>query len=210
MNFLLQRAIYYALATNELEHNEIGKVWNAVAECFGITSEELRVGEELLSKSTLMHLKTVDDVRLMQKCGEGFGNVFKLTPEDEEVIELKYQALLKLKQLDGGCRGTLLKAVASSYRRDAVAAVLYVLQIFLHNKGRSALGYEILAETLSTGQNGDAGLLLLNMKHGDKYDVFTRLAETPEMILHPEVLIELADKYGVKGEFTHRRTKIGF
>ena len=65
-------------------------------------------------------------------------------------------------------------------------------------------------EDLQSIENSDAGLLLLNLKHGDKNSVYAKLSETPEMILHPEQLRELAEKHGLKPETTGRNAKIGF
>ena len=211
MKYQTQRALYYTFATQEIRGGNAIKAWRQIAELFGVPADERNLGEELLSAPMLAGLKTAEDVRLLQKCGEGFGNVFKLSSDDEEVLELKYQALLKLKQLTGEYRTTPLKAIASAYRRDPAAAVLYALQIFMNNKGRSALGCEILSEALMVEQNSDAGILLLNVKQDDKNAIYVKLAETPEMILHPDMLEELAKAHGINPATARGdSTKIGF
>ncbi len=211
MKYQTQRALYYTFATQEIGGGNAIKAWRQIAELFGVPADERNLGEELLSAPMLAGLKTAEDVRLLQKCGEGFGNVFKLSSDDEEVLELKYQALLKLKQLTGEYRTTPLKAIASAYRRDPAAAVLYALQIFMNNKGRSALGCEILSEALTVEQNSDAGILLLNVKQDDKNAIYVKLAESPEMILHPDMLEELAKAHGINPATARGDgTKIGF
>lgn len=211
MEFITKRALYYSFATCVIEQGDATKIWYAVAELFGITPEELARSAKFPGNPVCATLKTVEDVRLLQKCAVGFGNAFKLTADDEEVLELKYQSLIKIKQLTSEYKTTPLKAVAAAYHRDSTAAVLYALQIFMHNKGRHALGCEILHEALFTGQNGDAGILLLNAKHGDKEDICSKLAETPEMILHPEVLAELAKAHGINLATVQRDSaRIGF
>lgn len=210
MKFIIQRALYCTFATHEIEGGDTVRIWHAVADLFGIPAEEQRSGEKILSNPTLAILKTVEDARLLQKCADGFGSVFRLSADEEEVLELKYQALLKIRQLAYEYRETPFKAVAAAYRRDSAAAVFYALQILIHNSKRSALGCEILSAALTSDQSGDAGLLLLNATRGDKSDVYGRLAETPEMILHPEVLEELAKRYGIEEGFADRNMRIGF
>lgn len=211
MKHQTQRALYYTFAVQEIENRNAIKTWWYISELFGVPVDEQQLGEKLLSNPTLAALKTVEDVRLLQKCAVGFGNAFKLPANDEEILELKYQALLKVKQLTGEQRTTPLKAVAAAYRHDSTAAVLYALQILLHNEGRKELGYRILSEELSVNQNSDAGILLLNVKHGAKEDIFSKLAETPEMILHPEVMEELAKAHGINPATAQRDSaRIGF
>ena len=210
MKFIMQRALFYTFATREIEGSAAIEVWHTVGNFFGISPEEEKRGEKLLSNPVLANLNTAEDIRLLQKCAEGFGKVFKLSADEAEGAELKYQALFKLKQLAGEMRATPLKAVASAYRRDPVAAVLYALQILMHNKGRACLGYDILTEALSAEQSGDAGILLLNADHGDKNSIYIKLSETPDMILHSEALEELANGHDIKPVANDRRSKIGF
>lgn len=210
MNLITQRAIYYTFATQEIEEAETSRPWPAVAEFFGVAPEEEQRVEKLLTSPMLANLKTMEDIGLLQKCAEGFGSAFPLSADEKEVLEIKYQALFKLKQLAGECHMTLLKAIASAYRRDPVAAVLYAIQIFMHNDGKNNLGLKILSEALSADQNSDAGLLLLHLANDDKSGIYGRLSETPEMILHPEVLKELAATYGLKPDVTDKNTRIGF
>lgn len=208
MNFIMQRAMYCGFAAQEISGGDGAEIWRAVAALFGVSPEEKCLGERLVSGSALAGLKTAEDARLLQKWS-GFGG-FRLSADEEEVLELKYQALLKVEQLAAEYRATPLKAVASAHGRDPVAAVFYAVQILLHNKGRSELGYEILSAALSAEQSCDAGLLLLNAKHKDKNGVWAKLAETPEMILHPEVLQALAEKHGLDPDAAGRGGRIGF
>ncbi len=157
MKFLTQRALFYSFATQEIEGGGAVEVWRAVAGFFGVSPEEERSVEKLLSGAALSGLKTAEDVRLLQKCAEGFGEAFRLSADEQETAELKYQALFKIGTLAGEYRAAPLKAVTLAYRRDPVAAVLYALQILMHNRERSALGCEILAQALSSEQSGDAG-----------------------------------------------------
>lgn len=197
MKYQTKRALYYTFATQEIGSDNAVKAWRKISELFGVPADERNEGEARLTSSVLAELKTAEDVRLLQKCGEGFGNVFRLSSDEEEVLELKYQALLKLKQLANEQNTTPLKAIAAACRRDPAAAVLYALQIILRNEDRKELGYRILSETLSADQNSDAGIILLNSCRGNASAAFAKLAETPEMILHPEVLEELAKTHGL-------------
>ncbi len=210
MKYITKRAMFYTFATQGIEEGEAIAIWRAVAELFGIPKEEQASGEALLSSATFADLKTALEVRLVQKCAGGFGGAFELTEDEQEALGLKYHALTKVGQLAAEYHMSPRKAVASAYRRDSAAPVLYALQILLHNEGRSELGEKILFEALTADQNGDAGLLLLHARRDDKVAIFARLAETPEMILHPEVLEELSKQYGVKLQASDRGTRIGF
>ncbi len=213
MKYQTHRALYYTFASQEIENENMNDVWRRTAELFGVPAEERQFGERSLSEPTLAGLKTVEDLRLFQKCASGFGSGLQGLTEkiDGEILEIKYQVLFKIKQLISEQRTTPLKAIAAAYRRDPAAAVLYVLQILLRNEGRKELGYRILLEALSTDQNSDAGIILLNSRQGNASSIYDKLSETPEMILHPEVLEELARAHGLNPAVGHRdSTRIGF
>ncbi len=213
MKYQTHRALYYTFASQEIENENTIKAWRQIAELFGVPAEERQFEEKLLSDPTLAGLKTIEDLRLFQKCASGFGSGLQgLTDNiDDEILEIKYQALLKIKQLVSEQRTTPLKAIAAAYRRDPTAAVLYALQVLLRNEERKELGYRILSEELSVNQNSDAGIILLNGRQGNAGSVFTKLSETPEMILHPEVLEELAKGNGVNPTTVQTSyTRIGF
>lgn len=198
MKYQTQRALFYTFATQEIECGSVIEAWRLIAELFGVSEEERQWGEKLLSDPMLARLKTAEDVRLLRKCASGFGNGLQRLTEglDDEFLELKHQAILKVRQLTSEQRATPLKAVASAYPHDPTAAVLYALQILLRNKKRRELGYRILSEALSADQSSDAGIVLLSCRQGNA-GIFVKLAETPEMILHPDVLEELAQVHGI-------------
>ena len=210
MKYLTERAMYYAFAINAIESKEGPGCWQPVAELFGVPPAERERVELLLSDGMLSCLKSAFDVSLLQKYGNGFGNAASERP-DAEILEVKAQALLKLSQLKREQKTTLMKAISDAYRRDPEAAVIYALQILLRNKRRKDLGYDILSDILFSDQNSDAGILLLNAGRGDRKNIFFKLAETPEMILHPETIEELARANGFDPDAVERHdTRIGF
>lgn len=214
MKYQTNRALYYTFATQEIEkENTTLQAWRQIAELFGVPVDERQYAEKLLSDPIFMELKTAEDVRLVQKCENGFGGGLQRLAEnlDDEVLELKYQALLKIKQFTNEQRTAPFKAVAAAYRCDSTAAVLYALQILARNKDRKELGCRILSEALFTDQNTEAGIILLNIRHGNVGATFSKLAETPEMILHPEVLEELARMHDINPATVQKDgTRIGF
>lgn len=213
MKYQTHRALYYTFASQEIENENMNDAWRRTAELFGVPAEERQFGEKSLSDPTLAGLKTAEDLRLLQKCASGFGSRLQGLTEniDDGILEIKYQALLKIKQLISEQRTTPLKAIAVAYRRDSTAAVLYALQVLLRNEGRKELGYRVLSEELSVNQNSDAGIILLNSRQGNASSVFTKLSETPEMILHPEVLEELAKGNGINPATVQKSNmRIGF
>lgn len=212
MDFLTQRAYFYGFATCKIEGEEATEVWRAVAGLFGLDPKEIQPGERFSANLAYSALKSADDVRLLQKCAdEKFGGVFKLSAEEKQLMGLKYQALLKLEQLTVESRAaTPLEAIALSYRRDSTAAILYSLQIFMHNEERRALGCEILSNALTVDRNSDAGLILLHVKQDERVAVYAKLAETPDMVLHPAALESLGKRYGIGPVPAERSTKFGF
>lgn len=213
MKYQTQRAMYYTFATQEIESGNAIDAWRQIARLFSVPTDEWQWGEKLLSDPTLAWLKTAEDVRLFQKCASGFGSGLQELTEnlDSEILELKYQVLFKIKQLTSEYKTSPLKAVGMAYHRDPAAAVLYALQILLRNEGRKEFAYRILSESLSAEQNSDAGILLLNDQQGIVGFTYARLAETPEMILHPEVLEELAKAHGINPAMAQKGSKkIGF
>lgn len=211
MKYLTERAMYYAFAINAIESKEGPGCWQSVAELFGVPPAERERVELLLSDGMLSCLKSAFDVSLLQKYGNGFGNAAASERPDAEILEVKAQAFLKLSQLKREQKTTLTKAISGAYRRDPEAAVIYALQILLRNKRRRELGYDILSDILFSDQNSDAGILLLNAGREDRKHIFSKLAETPEMILHPETLEELARANGFDPDAVERHdSRMGF
>lgn len=196
MKYLLERALFHAFALQAIEGGEksAAAIFQEVAVLFVGEEEETARIKSLLEKPAIARLKTLEDVQIFRKFAE-FQSTFRLLEEEEEVLTLKVQALAKIRQLSSELRMAPFQAVAAAHGTDSAAAIFYALEILLHNR-ENELGYAVLSEALDKS-DADAGLLLLRAGRGDKAEIFRQLAQTPDMLLHPEVLQELSEQYRI-------------
>ncbi len=195
MNYLTSRAICCAIATSRIEDVPADSVWDEIADLFGLSAEEKNYGAEILADEMLASLQTAADVRLVEKYLCGIGSGRKVAPMiGKDVLAVAYEALLRVAEVMDETR-TAPAAGAAAHTRDHAASVLYAVQILLRNPKRRELALEVLSDAFTAGGNCDAGILLLRTGSAD--EIYGKLAEMPEMILHPEALEELAIKYGI-------------
>ena len=216
MIYVMERALYYYFLMQEI--SEVGvDFWKFVAELFGVKSREIKTYEKVLLRPELLELSTIGDIEMYKNFLNGFSskeNEFGKTKTEHDVIEAKALALHKIDALFGDdyVKSGRLRALSHNYERDHFASVLYALQIiYLHNTDEFITFAEgILLNELKEGNNSDAGIILLKMRRENTNEIMAYLSSTPDMLLRPAVLKELAKHYGGGAAGFKKKRTIGF
>lgn len=214
-NYILQRALTYYFLMCEINESEDG-LWEFVCDKFGIDDKDKTSIEQSLDSPTLHELKTMEDIYLYCTYLDGLccnAAEFGKSEEERLIVDIKFAALTKTAELFErvNVKGNRIKRLSLTYKESHVASVLYALQIMFTNKNEECLkiAREVLCNELTSGNNSDAGLILLNADRTES--VFKSFCSLPDMVLQSSLLKELAEKYGMKnGGFSLSKTQIGF
>lgn len=219
MKYLAERSLFYYFLMKEIK--DVGSdAWLHIANMFGVNHDVITHYEGLVSDPVLDDLLTTDDIDMYKNFinMDGFLNnkrCFGKSESECDVIEAKALALQKAKQLFGetGVKADRLRILSLIYEKDHIASVLYAVQLFCADANKDVLQYanDILTKEFREGQNSDAGFILLGFETTASAEIAMYLKGFPDMLLRPDVIRYLSDKYG-DGSYITLKTKraIGF
>ncbi|MCM1237744.1 MAG: hypothetical protein NC489_47380 [Ruminococcus flavefaciens] len=202
MNYFLERSLYYYFLMCEIADENVS-AWKFIAGLFGLSAAKIKKFGEILKNPVLGELASPEDIVMYNNYLAGFcrdTDDFGSSSDEQFVLEAKAQALKKTASIFGdmAMKSNRLRALSHNYPRDHVASVLYALQILRLNADddRRQFALNVLSSELGSGDNSDAGLILLKLSRKDAQEIMSTLCGLPDMLLHPEVIKRLEKKYG--------------
>lgn len=217
MEYLVDRSLFYYFLMREI--TDAGKeVWSTIANDFGVSPKLIKNYEAALQEPVLVELVTPEDIEVYKNFTSGFffkGPCFGKSAIESDTIDSKLLALQKIQQLFGYAKikKDRLLALSHIYENDRAASILYALQIIHFNKDKNCCSYaeDILSKELFEEKNSDAGFILLQLKKEDAVRTVSCLKSLPEMLIRPEIMKYLTDKYGGSNEIIIKgKLPIGF
>ncbi|MDE7329833.1 MAG: hypothetical protein K2N30_01890 [Clostridia bacterium] len=216
MNYFLERSLYYYFLMCEIAEDGLS-AWKFIASLFGVPAAKIKKFGQILKNAVLDELSAPDDIVMYKNYLAGFcrnADDFGNSEEETFVLEAKTQALIKTGGIFGGVtmKSNRLRALSHNYSRDHVASVLYALQVLRLNcdDGRKQFATNILSTELRSGNNSDAGIILLKLRRKDAAETMSALCGLPDMLLRPEVIKLLEKKYGEVRRGAIGNRSIGF
>lgn len=213
MNYVTERALYYTFLMQEICEN--GNFWAFVSERFGVDQSKVKDYGIILSNPLLSELSSLGDIEIHKNYLKGFGpeGYFGKAKREQDVIDVKARALIKTNEIFGedSVKGGRLRTLSHTYERSRAASVLYALVVLFYNETDGAeFAENLLMKELKEESNSDAGLILLNVKADGREEIVRALCGSPDMLVCPDVLKKLTERFGGgTGLFKGKRT-IGF
>lgn len=217
MTYLTERSLLYYFLMREITDGGI-EIWRKVANVFGVDQKSVKRFEDILKEQILDELLTADAIKVYKNYLTYFNDKetsFGKTADEAKVIEAKALALQKAQKIFGAKadKAGRLRKLAFDYVYGHTTSVLYALQVLLVNSDEKCRKYaeNILMKELQTGKNSDAGFILLQLKNEEKDKIANYLKSLPDMLLRPDIIKFITDKYGCSEEIAiNNKPGIGF